>query len=95
MEGVSIFRDDYDYPNIIMYKEIKPGKIFYLKYCNYNHFKGTISIFDFNKLIPRNNIHILNKLPLLSNIENTLELWRKLTINRLNILNKVPDIIYE
>ncbi len=95
MEGVCVFRDNRDCPNLLMYKEINLGKIFYFKYNKYNNFKGTISIFDFYKIVPKNNIHILYNLPILHDIDETLELWKKLTLNRLNILNKIPNIIYE
>lgn len=87
MEGACIFRDDFDVPNLLMYKEINNNLIFYIKYNKYQFVYGHISIYDYDKIIPKYNIHIMNHLPLLDNQEKTIELWRNLVFNRLNIVN--------
>lgn len=91
MEGACVYIDTDNFSTLLMYKEIKPRIVLYLKY-NFLEFKVKyISIFDFFYLIPKNNIHILSSLPYISDIKLTIDVWRNMALNKLNFLNRFTD----
>jgi hypothetical protein len=88
MEGVCVYIDHDNFSTLLMYKEIKPTLILYIKY-NFIEFKVRyINIFDFFYLIPENNIHILSSLPYIKDIQLTIDVWRNMALNKLNFLNR-------
>ena len=88
MEGVCVYIDHDNFSTLLMYKEIKPTLILYVKY-NFIEFKVRyINIFDFFYLIPENNIHILSSLPYIKDIQLTIDVWRNMALNKLNFLNR-------
>jgi len=91
MEGACVFIDTDNFCTLLMYKEIKPRIVLYVKY-NFLEFKVKyISIFEFFYLIPKNNIHILSSLPYISDIKLTIDVWRNMALNKLNFLNRFTD----
>jgi hypothetical protein len=91
MEGACVYIDTDNFSTLLMYKEIKPRIVLYLKY-NFLEFKVKyISIFDFLNLIPENNIHILSSLPYINDIKLTIDVWRNMALNKLNFLNRFTD----
>lgn len=89
MEGACVYIDIDNFSTLLMYKEIKPTLILYVKY-NFLEFKvNYINIFDFFNFIPENNIHILSSLPYINDIELTLDVWKNMALNKLNNLNRI------
>ena len=92
MEGACVYIDSDNFSTLLMYKEIKPRLILYVKY-NFLEFKVKyISIFDFFSLIPENNIHILSSLPYINNIVLTIDAWKNIALNKLNFYNRIDRI---
>ena len=88
MEGACVYLDVDNFSTLLMYKEIKPRIVLYVKY-NFLEFKvNYISIFDFLNLIPENNIHIISSLPYINDIQLTIDVWRNMALNKLNFLNR-------
>ena len=91
MEGACVYIDSNNFSTLLMYKEIKPRLILYVKY-NFLEFKVKyINIFDFFSLIPENNIHILSSLPYINDIQLTIDVWRNMALNKLNFLNRFTN----
>ena len=89
MEGACVFIDENNFSTLLMYKEIKNCKIFFVKY-NFIEFKiDYLDMFDFCLLLPCDCIHILSKLPYLDNIELTIDVWRNMDLNKLEYLNRI------
>ena len=87
MEGACVFIDKQNVSNLLMYKEI-PDKIIFFAWYKLKRLNiGYISIYDYYKLVPAKSIHILNHLPYLDKTSETLDLWKSLSLNKLNMLN--------
>tara|TARA_B100000900_G_scaffold412569_1_gene434640 strand:- start:459 stop:731 length:273 start_codon:yes stop_codon:yes gene_type:complete len=89
MEGACVFIDKNNLSNIVCYKEIYNKQIFFVNYTKFSMHYSIISMFDYYKIIPNNNVHILYNLPLLNSINDTLDLWKNMVLNKLVILNKI------
>tara|TARA_B100000424_G_C22883752_1_gene470264 strand:+ start:701 stop:1009 length:309 start_codon:yes stop_codon:yes gene_type:complete len=91
MEGALVYIDENNLSTLLMYKEITSKKIFYVKY-NFLEFKiNYMDLFDFVKIIPANNIHILSSLPYINDININLNLWKTIALNKLNTLNRINN----
>ena len=88
MEGACVYKDNYNFSNLLMYKELNNNKIFYVKYNVIEFNINYINIYDFIKIFPSDSKHIINSLPYYSYIELTLDVWRKMALKRLIFLNK-------
>lgn len=88
IEGACVYSDINNFSSLLMYKEINNKIILYVKY-NFIEFSiNFVNIYDFEKIFPYENIHILNNLPYDKNLEITLNVWRNIALDRLNFLNK-------
>ena len=91
MEGACVFIDKNNISNLFMYKEIINKTVFCLIYNKIKIQYGYISIYQCSKIIPDDSIHILYKLPFFININNTIDLWKNMAINKLINLNRIID----
>ena len=89
MEGACVFIDYNNLSNLFIYKEIFNKTVFCVKYNKSSVKSGYINIYDCYKYIPENSIHILYKLPFLNNVNDTVDLWKNMVINKLMSINRI------
>lgn len=87
MQGCCIYRNNYDIPIILAYRETEYSRVFIVKYYNKKLYVGYHNLKKFIIEFPNNCIHILEKLPYNDDIAILLEKWNKLILNKLNSLN--------
>jgi hypothetical protein len=86
MEGAFVYLENNYIANLVMYKEINDGVIFYLQYNKNYIYYNHISIYAFDYLFKnrmKNSIFILNSLPYINNIDITLNVWRNIAYDKL------------
>ena len=89
MQGACVFR--YDYPGLIMYKEIEKNCVLFVIYTNYTLKYNYITCKQLTNLIPVDSIHILTKLPYYNELHLTLRFWKIMAYNKLK--NKINLIL--
>jgi len=87
MQGACVFR--YDYPVLIMYKEIEKNRILFVIYTNNTLLYNYITCKQLTNLIPVDSIHILTKLPYYNELHLTLRFWKIMALNKLNNYNSL------
>jgi|SaaInlStandDraft_1057018.scaffolds.fasta_scaffold100414_1 hypothetical protein len=87
MQGCCIYRDNFNNPVILAYRETEYARVFITKYYEKKIFVGYLNLKKFIIEFPKDCIHILEKLPYNDNIAILLEKWKKLIFNKLNSLN--------
>ena len=93
MEGACVYINNDNKSVLVMYKEIKKRKeicnniILLARYSEQILEYGYINDKYFTKIIPIDCIHILTSLPYYDDINKTLDIWKKIVLNRLNYLN--------
>uniref|UniRef100_A0A6C0AX03 Uncharacterized protein n=1 Tax=viral metagenome TaxID=1070528 RepID=A0A6C0AX03_9ZZZZ len=86
MEGVAVYRNFFDEPTLIMYKEYSNNNVFFAIYCNKKLQYQFISTKFLTEIIPKECIHILTSLPFNRDINIMLNIWFLLIKNRLIFL---------
>jgi hypothetical protein len=81
MQGACVFR--YDYPVLIMYKEIEKNRVLFVIYTNYTLKYNYITCKQLTNLIPVDAVHILTKLPYYNELHLTLRFWKIMVLNKL------------
>ncbi len=87
MQGACVFR--YDYPGLIMYKEIEKNRVLFVIYANYTLKYNYITCKQLTNLIPVDAIHILTKLPYYNELHLTLRFWKIMAYNKLKNYNSL------
>jgi hypothetical protein len=95
MEGACVYINKNSLPEIAVYKELKNynnydniNNVLFCLYSNKTLQMGYISTRTLTNILPKNSIHVLTHLPYINNTHETIQLWKSLLINKLNILNK-------
>ena len=86
MEGVAVYRNSFNQPILIMYKEYSNSNVFFAIYCNKKLQYQFISTKCLTKIIPKECIHILTTLPFNPDMNIMLNIWFLLIKNRLIFL---------
>ena len=84
MQGAAIYRNDYEEPTILMYKEYYNNLVFILMYVDKKLSYQFITTKLLTEIMPRDCIHVLTELPFISNINTTISIWRLLIKNKLD-----------
>lgn len=81
MQGACVF--SYEYPVLIMYKEIEKNRVLFVIYTNYTLKYNYITCKQLTNLIPIDAVHILTKLPYYNALDLTLRFWKIMAYNKL------------
>tara|TARA_B100001093_G_scaffold520417_1_gene615636 strand:+ start:5221 stop:5484 length:264 start_codon:yes stop_codon:yes gene_type:complete len=84
MQGAAIYRNDYEQPTILMYKEYYNNLVFILMYVDKKLSYQFITTKLLTEIMPRDCIHVLTELPFSNNINTTISIWRLLIKNKLD-----------
>lgn len=87
MQGACVF--SYEYPVLIMYKEIDKNCVLFVIYTNYTLKYNYITCKQLTNLIPLDAIHILTKLPYYNELHLTLRFWKIIAYNKLKNYNSL------
>jgi len=91
MEGACVYRNSYNNPTLIIYKEYSKDRVFLVVYYNNNLYKMVINCKTLTYILPRTCEHILIKLPIKENIDDTIKEWKRLVREKLIILNYIDS----
>ena len=81
MEGACIFMRES--PFLVMYKEITKNRVLFVIYNNCQLKYNYITSKELTKLLPKDAVHILTKLPYYYELHLTLRFWKIMVLNKL------------
>tara|TARA_B100001093_G_C26813327_1_gene1008520 strand:+ start:399 stop:728 length:330 start_codon:yes stop_codon:yes gene_type:complete len=87
MEGACVYRNSYNNPTLVMYKEYYKNRILVIIYYNYILYSGFVDCKTLTNILPKTCEHILTKLPIRLTIQDTIKEWKRLAVYKLIIIN--------